>query len=80
MSNGWTEKVSECCKARLEHHGGVFDGFYKCSECGRGSWPHGVAEDYVYHPSDYEKTLEARIAELEKRLTIAENKLFWMKK
>lgn len=70
MSNGHTVKVSKCCKAALEWSGGVFDGFWKCSECGRGRWPDGVQTDFVYHPSDYEKQLESRISSLEREFSI----------
>ena len=75
MSAGRNEEVSACCSARLESKGDICNGFWKtCSECGKGRWPHGVRTKWVYRPSDYEKTLEARIAELERRLERLEPK------
>ena len=59
-------KVSDCCNAEIEWAGNYGDYFAKCSKCKSGIWPYGVKWHFQYIPSDYEKSLEDRIARLEK--------------
>lgn len=73
MSNGTTEKVSSCCSARLDWRmDNSLNSWPVCSMCGKGSWPDGCKYYYKYFPSDYEKVLEARIADLERRAALLE--------
>jgi hypothetical protein len=67
---GRVEKVSRCCKARVDWKMSSCgyscgDSWASSSACGKGSWPHGVSTDHIYIPSDYEKALEARLEALE---------------
>lgn len=72
MSNSYSDKVSECCSARLDWNDN--GSFYICSTCKQGSWPDGVNYYYKYFPSDYEKGLEKRILDLENRMALMEIK------
>lgn len=44
--------------------------FEVCGACGKGSWPHGVAYEHQYIPTDYEKSLEDRIVALENQIAL----------
>ena len=67
MSAGWNEEVTDCCSAPFVWAGNN-RAFKRCPNCGGGDIFWEVSTHFVYHPSDYEKSLEERIEILERKV------------
>ena len=65
MSQGWNEEVTDCCNVSFEWSAGTNNLYKKCPKCGDGTYFFPADTHFAHHPSDYEKSLEDRIAALE---------------